>query len=143
VTRTGRAPGNEGYALVGVVVFAAVAMLVLVTSYEKLRQATRLEEESTAAHVSSSGLEETLGTGIALLQTGTPPSSPFTCRFVSHQAGQVVHHRLTYLRLDTTACPSGAARSCWSVEAAPWEGQVVADAACPLAFVRTCAGGAP
>ena len=130
-------PRERGFALIAVVVFVVLSMALLTITYEHLHRAMLLEKESTAAHVSDSGLEEALGTGVARLQTGAPPTNRFTCRQVAHESGRVVHFRLTYDNLAEAQCTSKPG-PCWSVEAAGWEGSVTPDSACPLVFSGVC-----
>ncbi len=130
-------PRERGFALIAVVVFVVLSMALLTVTYERLHQAMLLEKESTAAHVSGTGLEEALGMGVARLRTGAPPTPRFTCRQVAHESGRVVHYRLTYDQLAEAQCTSKK-DPCWSVEAADWEGNVTPDSACPLVFSGVC-----
>ena len=134
-----RAAPEQGYALIGVVMFGLMTMLVLAVGFENLHQASVLHRSASASTAATAN-EQALGRALALLQSGVPAVTPFVCRIVLDSGSGAQHLAVTFQRIDASSCPS-ASGECWEVTANPWEGLATEESACPLTFGSACPGG--
>jgi hypothetical protein len=112
--------GQSGYAMIGVLIFASLSLTALTAAYEQLQQLYFFEESSDRVPVTSDGIQEALGAGLARLQTGEPTVDPGNGRYecnlkLRDNSGGLVEYRLIYTKeannqFSLRARPAGPAR---------------------------------
>ncbi len=101
---------RRGYAMVLVLVFIALMLSIYSVAYRHVAAALRIEHARTLQRQRDEGSVEALGRGLALLETGLPPSDPYVCgTTVSTSTGA---------RAFTVSFAAEAANT-WSVQARP------------------------
>ena len=101
---------RRGYALVQVVVFVVVFLMMLGIAYRQIASVLRVETVRVQQSQRDQGSVVAVACGLTLLETGLPPSDPYTC-LVS--VNTVVGLRSSLVTFTSTG--SGT----WSVRAAP------------------------
>ncbi len=78
-----RRAGNSGHALLGTMAFVVLMMLLWMASFAQLSGYTRVEKASYLRDAQATGPVEAMAWGLELLQTGLPPSNPYSCRMTA------------------------------------------------------------
>jgi len=113
------AVGETGYAMIGVLIFASLSLMSLTAAYAQLHQLYFFEEASNRVPITSDGLQEALGAGLARLQTGEPAvdgNNRYECNLaLRDNAGALVEYRLIYIKRNNNeftlrARPAGPVR---------------------------------
>jgi hypothetical protein len=124
---------QAGYAMIGVLIFASLSLFSLTSAYAQIHQLYFFEETSNRIPVTSDGIQEALGAGLARLQTGEPAvgsNSKYECNLkLRDSAGALVEYRMIYTKLANNqfsleARPAGPARPTCPV--------TFTDGSCPL-----------
>ena len=75
-------PPRDGYAMVLVLVFLALMLTFYSVSYRHVATTLRAETVRTRQEQRDEGCIQALARGLTLLETGSPPSNPYTCAAV-------------------------------------------------------------
>jgi len=119
--------------MIGVLIFATLSLLSLTSAYAQLHQLYFFEEASNRVPVTSDGIQEALGAGLARLQTGEPTvgtNDKYECNLrLRDSNGALAEYRLIYTKLtgnqfSLEARPAGPARPTCPV--------TFTDESCPL-----------
>lgn len=73
---------NRGHALVGTMGFLVLAMLLWLASFAQLSSYLRVQKSSQVSQARVTGPMQAMATGLALLETGLPTHSPYSCQFI-------------------------------------------------------------
>ena len=71
---------QSGHALVGTMASLVLMMLLSMAAFEHLSGYLRVEKACQVRHDRATGQTQALAWGLALLETGVPPSNPYSCR---------------------------------------------------------------
>ena len=71
---------QSGHALVGTMGFLVLMMLLSIAAFEHLSGYVTVEKACQVRHDRATGQTRALAWGLALLETGVPPSDPYSCR---------------------------------------------------------------
>lgn len=107
-----RTRGQNGVALLLVVVFIFISLMTMSGTYQVIQQAYAFEESSDRIASGSDGTERALGIAIARLHSGIPALSPYECRLRlrSSDGSSLEDFKLTHVQLDVDS---------WTVHAEP------------------------
>jgi hypothetical protein len=107
-----RLPSNprRGYALVMVLTFVVLFLAMLGVAYRQTASVLRVETVRAQQAERDEGSVNAVARGLALLETGLPPSDPYVC-------GVTVNTTTGPRSYTVTFCSVGAAN--WSIQSAP------------------------
>ncbi|MBN1787229.1 MAG: hypothetical protein JW806_02410 [Sedimentisphaerales bacterium] len=101
---------NTGYALVGTMIFLLIAMMMWLSVTRQIGTHLRIEKNSQSLQSYNDTILRALSWGLALLETGEPPSNPYSCRMMVGRTGLdicvVEFRRTANLRYRLTARPA-------------------------------------
>jgi hypothetical protein len=98
--------------------FEILLLAVWGVAYRQVGSAYRVELARTLRRTRDDGVMTALGQGVALLQTGTPPSQPYTCYVQLDGISGPGWYVVTFAPASQT--PSGQTlANLWSVQAQP------------------------
>lgn len=103
---------RRGYAMVLVMIFIALMLCMYSVAYRHVAAALRVETARILLTERDEGSVHALARGVALLETGLPPSDPYVCAMI---IGTSPNDR----SFTVTFASEGA--DSWSVSAAPTE----------------------
>lgn len=75
-------PHNRGHALVGTMGFLVLMMLLWLAAFTQLSSYLRVQKASQVGQARVTGPMQAMATGLALLETGLPNKSPYSCQFL-------------------------------------------------------------
>lgn len=101
---------HGGYAVMLVLVFNVLFLAMLGVAYRGVASAFRAESARVLQVRRDEGATAALARGLALLETGLPPSSPYDCRVTLDTAAGPRSFTVTFSQVDETT---------WTVHAAP------------------------
>ena len=101
---------RRGYAMVLVLVFIALILSLYGVSYRYVAAALRIETARTLQQQRDEGSVRALAKGLALLETGLPPSDPYICAVTLYTSAGLRSFTVTF---------TSEAEEIWSVSAAP------------------------
>jgi hypothetical protein len=113
-----KAAERRGYALVIVLLFIAILLSLSSMLYRQLGAALRIESVRSAQVARDEGSLRALARGLALLQTGTPPSSPYKCGLMIETSAGPRDYTVTFSADDDTN---------WSINAVPTQQNDIVD----------------
>ncbi len=101
---------KRGYAMVMVLVFLALMLSIYGVAFRHVAAALRIEHARTLQRQRDEGSVEALAKGLALLETGLPPSDPYVCAATIDTSTGARSFTVTFVSEGASA---------WSVHAAP------------------------
>jgi hypothetical protein len=101
---------RRGYAMLLVFLFLVLFLLFLGLAYTRLSSALRIETARAQQAQRDQGPIPAVGLGLALLETGLPPSDPYVCAVTITGAGGPTSYTVTFQSEGVND---------WSVTAAP------------------------
>lgn len=109
-----RRASRRGYAMVLVLVFIGLVLSCFSLSYRHLGAALRVESADTLLERRNEGSTVALGAGVALLETGVPPTDPYACGVSIETSSGVLSYVVSYAKQSDEPL-------IWSVESRPME----------------------
>ena len=103
-------PPRRGFAMVLVLVFIALLLTFYSVAYRHVAAALRVETARSLLGERDAGAVHALARGLALLETGLPPSDPYVCEATIGTPPDEVSFTVTF---------TSPGEGLWSVHAAP------------------------
>ena len=122
---------QSGHALMGTMAMLVLVMLLWLAAFGQLSSYVRVQKACQLREERSTGPARALSWGLTLLETGLPPSDPYSCR-VSPSEGQTFVVTFTQTFPDgytVTVHPAGPDDDCLPVAPAQFEHEQEEEAA--------------
>jgi hypothetical protein len=110
---------RKGYALLLVLAFVLLFAAVLAVAYSQIESTLRIDTVRTQQSRRDEGSVNAIARGLALLETGTPPSDPYSCEVTITTSTGARDYLVTFTSSGTNS---------WTVQAAPLAAGQSADA---------------
>jgi hypothetical protein len=101
---------RNGYAILVIVLFLVLFLAFLGVAYRQTATALRIETVRSQQALRDQGSIPAAARGVALLETGFPPTSPYACGVTINAPGGPLSYAVTFTQEGTNA---------WAVSVAP------------------------
>ena len=92
-------PRHTGHALVGTMCFLVLMMLLWLAAFSHLGSYMRVEKATQTRQARDGGCTREMAWGLTLLETGLPPTNPYSCRVVPGNGQTYVIKFTSYVAL--------------------------------------------